>query len=84
MAQEHTDPRRTVTTTVAIDGALWPRLPVKTAAEIPRDLVLEAAGALASVTVRAPVRLGDVVVDDLQGTGVAVVATRDMLTVEND
>lgn len=81
-AQEHTDPRRSVTTTVAIDGARWPRLPVKTAAEIPRDRVREAAANLASVRVRAPVRLGEVVVDDLLGTGVAVVATRDMLPVD--
>ena len=80
--QEHTDPRRTVTTTVAIDGALWPRLPVRTAGEIPRDRVREAVDALAGVSVLAPVRMGDVVLDDLLGTGIAVVATRDMVSVE--
>ena len=76
--QEHTDPRRTVTTTVAIDGARWRRLPVKTAGEIPRDRVRDAAAALVSVRVHAPVQLGDVVLDDLLDTGVAVVATRAM------
>lgn len=77
-AQEHTDPRRLVTTTVAVTGGTWPRLPVKTTGEVPRDLVLEAARALADVVVAAPVRLGDVVVADLLGTGCDVVATRDL------
>ena len=81
-AQEHTDPRRVLTSTVAIEGALWRRLPVKSAAPIPRDRIRGAAEILSSVAVTAPVRLGDVVHDDLLGTGIAVVATRDMNAVE--
>ena len=77
---EHTDPRRSLTTTVAVEGARWPRLPVKTDGTIPKDQVLAACRSLASVRVTAPVRLGDVVVDDVAGTGCAVVATRDMPT----
>lgn len=76
--QEHTDPRRLVTATVAIDGARWPRLPVRTTATVPKAMVLEVCRALEQVRVRAPVRLGDVVATDVAGTGVDVVATRDM------
>ncbi|MEZ5143525.1 MAG: DUF1667 domain-containing protein [Acidimicrobiales bacterium] len=82
--QEHTDPRRLVTTTVAIDGARWPRLPVKTVGEIPRDRVREAVAALAQVRVTAPVRLGDVVLADLLETGCPVVATRDLEALGGD
>ncbi len=77
-AQEHTDPRRNVTTTVAISGGLWPRLPVKTSGEIPKDQVLAACEQLRQVRLQAPVKMGDVVLDDLLGTGCAVIATRDM------
>ena len=80
-AQEHTDPRRNVTTTVAISGGLWPRLPVKTSGEIPKDQVLAACEALRSVRVQAPVKMGDVVLENLLGTGCAVIATRDMPTI---
>ncbi|MFW2381416.1 MAG: DUF1667 domain-containing protein [Acidimicrobiales bacterium] len=80
-AQEHTDPRRNLTTTVAISGGLWPRLPVKTDGDIPKDLVRGACQELRLVRLTAPVKMGDVVVDDLLGTGCAVVATRDMATV---
>ena len=79
--QEHTDPRRGVTTTVAINGALWPRLPVKTSGEIPKDMVLEACEELRHLRVQAPVRMGDVLVNDLLDTGCSVVATRDMVAV---
>jgi len=80
--QEHTDPRRGVTTTVAIRGGMWPRLPVKTAGEIPKDQVLAASAALRHVRVSAPVKIGDVILRDLLGTGCDVVATRDMSRIE--
>lgn len=76
--QEHTDPRRLVTTTVAITGARWPRLPVRTVEAVPKGLVLDVCRALAAVHLHAPVAIGDVVVADVCGTGIDVVATRDL------
>lgn len=76
--QEHVDPRRVVTTTVAIDGAAWPRLPVKTTADVPKAMVRDVCRALRDVSVHAPIQRGDVVVRNVRGTGVDVVATRTM------
>jgi CxxC motif-containing protein len=76
--QEHRDPRRLVTTTVSVDGGLWPRLPVKTTEAVPKHLVVDVCRALAGVRVEAPVQLGDVIVADVIGTGRDVVATRHM------
>lgn len=76
--QEHTDPRRLVTTTVAVGGARWPRLPVRTVEAVPKGLVREVCRALAGVRLRAPVALGDLVLADVCGTGIDVVATRAM------
>lgn len=76
--QEHTDPRRLVTTTVAVDGARWPRLPVRTVEAVPKDRVRDVCRALDEVRVVAPVRIGDVIVADVLGTGTDVVATRDL------
>lgn len=75
---EHTAPTRMVTTTVAVTGGVWPRLPVRTVDPVPKHLVVDVCGALREVVVRAPVRLGDVVVADVLGTGVDVVASRDL------
>jgi CxxC motif-containing protein len=76
--QEHTDPRRVVTTTVRVTGGVWPRLPVKTAKAIPKAKVLPLCRALHALTLEAPVKLGQVVMADALGTGVDVVATRDL------
>ena len=76
--REHTDPRRMVTTTVAVSGGLWPRLPVRTVAAVPKDRVWEAIGLLRPIAVDAPISMGDVIVANIAGTGVDVVASRDM------
>jgi CxxC motif-containing protein len=76
--QEHIDPRRVVTTTVAIRGALHPRLPVKTAGDVPKKEVQAVCALLHTLTLEAPVRMGAVIVADVLGTGVDVVASRDL------
>lgn len=75
--QEFTDPRRMLSTTVAIDGAFWSRLPVKASAAVPRDRVMEAARVIHALRVEAPVDVGQVLLRDLLGeSGIDVVATR--------
>lgn len=71
-------PTRVLTSTVRVGGGLHRRLPVKTAAPIPKELMFEAMEALNGVTLTAPVTVGQVVISNLLGTGVDVVATRDM------
>jgi CxxC motif-containing protein len=76
--QEHRSPQRTVTATVAISGARWARLPVRSAGPVPKDLVLPICRRLARVQVAAPVKLGQTLVADVLGTGVDIVAARSM------
>jgi len=76
--KELTDPRRSISGSVRIRGALQNALPVKTSAPIPKHLLLEAAKLLCSITVSAPVKAGDVIVSDILGTGISFVATRSM------
>lgn len=76
--QEYTNPCRLVSTTVACSAGLWPRLPVKTVGVVPKDRVLAVARALHALTIEAPVEMGQIIVDDVAGTGVAVIATRSL------
>ena len=75
--EELTDPRRMVTALVRAAGTEKP-LPVKTAQAIPKRLIFDCLGALQAVTVATPVHIGDVVLKDVCGTGINVVATADM------
>lgn len=76
--QEFIDPRRMLSTTVACKNGLWPRLPVKTAEAIPKAMMREIAHSLHHLTVTAPVEIGAVIVENVGGTGINVVATRSM------
>ncbi|MCB0155935.1 MAG: DUF1667 domain-containing protein [Anaerolineae bacterium] len=76
--QEHTDPRRMVTTTVGVRGGPWARLPVKTSRAVPKGQVRAICKALRATQTAAPVRLGQVIVANILNTGVDIIATRDM------
>ena len=53
-------------------------LPVKTNGPLPRSLVRKAVRLLDRVEVTAPVRCGDIVLENICGTGIDFVASRDM------
>jgi len=76
--QEFTDPRRMLSTTVACRDGLWPRLPVKTAEAIPKAMMGAIARILHLLSVTAPVEIGAVIVENVGGTGINVIATRSM------
>lgn len=76
--KEVTHPTRIVTTTVRVDGGAAPVVPVKTREDIPKDKIFACIRALKNVTVQAPVRAGDIVMTDAAGTGVDVIAVKDV------
>lgn len=76
--QELQHPVRIVTTTVAIAGAAHPTLPVKTAAEVPKERMADIVAALRNLRVTSPVRMGEVVLANVCDTGIDVVATRSL------
>ena len=80
--REHTDPRRMITTTVGVKGGLWARLPVHATEEMPKHQMWDVIEVLRSVSVTAPVALGDVIVANILDSDVDVVASRDMPTAE--
>lgn len=72
---ECTHPRRTVTSTVRTeDGRI---VSVKTADTVPRERVFEVMRVIDHTHPKGPVHVGDVLLPDICGTGVALVATAD-------
>ena len=76
--QEMTSPKRVLTTTVFIEKGLHPMLPVRSDGELPKELLGKCMKILAGVKVRAPVKRGDVIYENILGTGVNIVASRSM------
>ena len=67
-------PVRTITTTVrCTDGAV---VAVKTSAPIPKELMFECMAEINKARVSPDAKLGDVVVENILGTGANVITTR--------
>lgn len=80
--KEVTNPRRTVTSTVRVKDGVLPVVPVKTGTDIPKDLIFRCIEELSAVTVSAPVKIGDIIVENILGTGSDIVATRNVDRIE--
>lgn len=75
---EMTEPMRMLTTTVRIIGAGLNRVPVITNGEIPKFAIQKALKELYELTIIAPVKCDEVVLENLAGTGVNVLAARSL------
>lgn len=78
--KEVTNPTRIVTSTVRVNGGVCPMVNVKTASDIPKDKIFVCTEALKDVVVTAPVKIGDVLLSNVAGTGVDIVAARNVAT----
>ena len=78
--KEVTNPTRIVTSTVRVEGGVAAMVSCKTASDIPKDKIFAVTDALRPVCVKAPVAIGDVVLANVAGTGVDVIATKDVDT----
>ena len=76
--KEATNPTRIVTSTVRVTGGAADMVSVKTKQDIPKEKIFDCVKALRDVEVQAPVHVGDVIVSDVAGTGVDIVATRNV------
>jgi len=71
--QEVTGPKRVVMTVLPVENGALPTVSVKTAEPVPKERVPELMRFLAGLTLKAPVKIGDVVAE---WNGVRIVATR--------
>lgn len=65
-----------ITSTVRVEAKTARRVPVKTASDIPKGKIYDIMKELDKVTMKAPVAIGDVVIPNVLGLGVDVVACK--------
>ena len=75
---ELTHPVRMLTSSVNVVSKIEDRLPVKTKEPIPKELIFKVMEEIYRVTAKAPVKIGDVVIKDVLGTGVDIVACKNI------
>ncbi|RLF43438.1 MAG: molybdopterin oxidoreductase [Thermoplasmata archaeon] len=74
--QEVEAPSRIVISVVKCRDCNLPVISVKTEKPVPKERIREVIDSLAEVEVEPPVNVGDIIVEDVAGTGVNVIATR--------
>ena len=75
---EVVSPVRTVTTTIKVTRGSVDRVSCKTKTPVPKDKIFDVMAEISSAICAAPVKIGDVLIEDCAGTGVPVVATKDV------
>ena len=76
--QELTCPMRVLTTTGAVSDGDEALLPVRTAEAIPLALHAHAMDLIRGLVVEAPIRMGDVVLENLLDTSISLIASMDI------
>lgn len=76
--KEVTNPTRIVTSTVKVSGGTAPMVSVKTETDIPKTKIFACMQALKTITAPAPIAIGDVILANAAGTGVDMIATKNV------
>ena len=75
---ECTNPVRVLTSTMRVKGGKLPVVPVKTSVPIPKGKMFEIMEVINCEVVDAPVKMGDVLINNVCDTGADIVATNEV------
>lgn len=75
---ECTNPTRMLTSIVKVKNGEINMLPIKTDKDIPKDKLFESVELLKETIVDAPIKVGDIIIENILGTGVNFIATREI------
>jgi len=75
---EFTNPERTLTTTVRVENGVLPVIPVRSEKPIPKGLIRKCMGELALIRLKAPIKCGDVIIENILNTGIHIISSRDL------
>lgn len=75
---EMTAPMRTVTSIIRVRGGVGAVVPVKTASEIPKGKIDACMEEIKATVIEAPIKVGDILIENVAGTSAAIIATGNM------
>ena len=72
------DPRRVFASTVRVNGGKLPVCPIRSKTPAPKNKLMEISKAVAELNLKAPLTIGQVLIHNVCGTDVDIVASRDL------
>jgi CxxC motif-containing protein len=76
--QEFYEPKRILTTTIRVDKGILPLIPVRTDKPILKDKLKSVLREVAQVKVKAPIKMGDILIKNVLNLDADVIASRDL------
>jgi CxxC motif-containing protein len=76
--KELTNPTRIVTSSIKVDSGDLAMVSVKTESDIPKGKIFEIMKEIHETKAIAPIKIGDVMIENVAGTNVNIVATRNI------
>lgn len=73
---EAVNPKRMLTSSVLVIGGEWPLVSVRTVQPIPKNRIFDVLKEIKDTVVEAPVKCGEILLRDVGGTGVDIIATK--------
>lgn len=79
--QEYHEPKRILTTTIIVENGFLPQIPVRTDKPVLKDRLRDTLNVIAKTKVKAPIKMGDVLIENVLDLGVNIIASRDIIEI---
>ncbi|WAW15058.1 DUF1667 domain-containing protein [Peptostreptococcus equinus] len=76
--QEMIAPKRNIASTIRVEDGFLNLVPVKTDKQIPKEMIFDVMKEINKYRVTAPIKVGDILIENILGTGSNIVATRNI------
>lgn len=76
--KEFTNPTRVITTTIVVNNGSISQVSVKSEKDIEKSKIFNCLKALKNVNIDAPIVIGDIIYENIEGTGVNIIATKNV------
>ncbi|MBA7566702.1 hypothetical protein ES708_08397 [subsurface metagenome] len=77
--EEFIAPKRILTTTMRVENGFLPLIPVRSDRPIPKDRLRDALKKIAQTLVEAPIKMGDILIENILGLEINIIASRDLI-----
>ncbi len=79
--EEFISPKRILTTTMRVEKGFLPLIPVRSDKPIPKDKLEESLKLIAQTQTKAPIKMGDTLIEHILGLDINIIASRDLIEI---
>ena len=79
--EEFIAPKRILTTTIRVEKGFLPLVPVRSDKPLPKEKLQESLKEIAKAKIPAPIKMGDILIKNILGLDVNIIASRDLIEV---